>query len=65
MTPKFYSALFFSSFRKPHVTFITLTLIDPKMNLDLELLKRNVLSVSFGFFEENVPSVFTQISKDY
>lgn len=35
------------------------------MNLGLELLKRNVLNVSFGFFEENVLSGFIQINKDY
>lgn len=52
VTPKCSSVMGCSSipsFGKLHVTFLTLTLTDPKMNLDLVLLKRNVLNVTFFF----------------
>lgn len=42
--------LFYPQFGKLHVTFITLTLTDPKMSLDLVLLKRNTLNFPLPFF---------------
>lgn len=58
VTPKYRSVMGSSSipsFGKLHVTFLTLTLTYPNMNLDLELLKRNILNVSFSFFFKKMP----------